>query len=116
MKARPFIATVAATAIAAGAVVALRHEEPSHSPGYVRVASGGRAVYVPVAGKPLCVRAPLDGGADCLRKMDDGNSRFFGTGNVFNASEASGSNCEPVAAGCSAAGGIVFGDDPSVDL
>lgn len=54
---------------------------------------------------PPCVRAPLDGGINCLR-----DGRFIGTGNVFPSSRASGTQCEPVE--CS----IIFGDDPDRDL
>lgn len=83
----------------------------------VPVDDGGWPVYAVATGQtPLCVRAPLDGGNTCLRRLSDGGTTFFGAGNVFNATESAGSNCEPVAAGCSAAGGIVFGDDPAVDL
>jgi hypothetical protein len=66
---------------------------------------------------PLCVRAPLDGGTDCLRagfSGIDGTTptapAFFGTGNVFPASLSSGTQCEPVA--CS----VMFGDNPDVSL
>lgn len=59
-----------------------------------------------------CVRAPLDGGTDCLR--DDGLGlgprRFFGTGNVFPAAQAAGSNCEPVE--CT----VTYGDNPDTSL
>jgi len=80
------------------------------------VAGGAGIALFTGNGAPLpCVRAPLDGGTDCLR--DDGTGpRFYGTGNVFDATQASGSNCEPVAAGCPSAGGVVFGDDPNQTL
>lgn len=54
---------------------------------------------------PLCVRAPLDGGTDCLR-----SGSFIGKGNVFPASLASGAQCDPV--GCS----VMYGDNPDTDL
>lgn len=50
-----------------------------------------------------CVRAPSDGGV-CLRSDGKGGWRDFGVGNVFPASESTGSGCEPVAAGCGALG------------
>jgi hypothetical protein len=61
---------------------------------------------------PRCARAPLDGGLDCLRTgaAVDGGARFFGTGNVFLAGEASGTQCEAVQCG------VVFGDDADLDL
>lgn len=61
---------------------------------------------------PLCVRAPLDGGNTCLRAGGelDGGNRFFGTGNVFPAGQAAGSNCEPVE--CT----VLAGEDPDVSL
>jgi hypothetical protein len=54
---------------------------------------------------PLCARAPLDGGLMCLR-----NGTFFGTGNVFPASQATGSNCDAVS--CA----VFAGDDPNTSL
>lgn len=59
---------------------------------------------------PPCVRAPLDGGLNCRRDELDGGSRFFGTGNVFPASLAVGTQCEPVA--CR----VMFGDNPDTDF
>jgi hypothetical protein len=64
-----------------------------------------------------CARAPLDGGTDCRMTLSDGGSRYFGVGNVFNASLAVGTQCQFVAAGCSAGVGVRFGvDDPDQDL
>lgn len=59
---------------------------------------------------PRCVRAPLDGGTNCVRRLPDGGTRFFGTGNVMPVDAGVGAQCEPC--GCS----VMFGDDPSVDL
>lgn len=64
----------------------------------VRLASVGGAV-------PGCVRAPYDGGTDCLR-----TGAFFGAGNVFPVGQSTGTQCEPVE--CT----VLFGDDPSADL
>lgn len=53
-----------------------------------------------------CVRAPLDGGTDCLRqvprtKLDatlgDNEARYFGAGNCFPKREAVGAQCETMA-------------------
>lgn len=63
-----------------------------------------------VTSTPPCVRAPLDGGLACRRDEGDGGSLFLGTGNVFSASLAVGSGCEPVE--CS----IFFGDNSDTDL
>lgn len=69
-------------------------------------------IFAAAVDTPLCVRAPLDGGPNCLRlgAALDGGARFFGTGNVFPASQSSGSQCEPV--GCS----VMYGDNPETDL
>ena len=56
------------------------------------------------------VRAPLDGGIDCLRDFGDGG-RWFGTGNVFPQAQAVGGNCEQVSGGS-----VIAGDDPDVEL
>jgi hypothetical protein len=75
----------------------------------VPVDDAGWPVYMVNVTTPLCVRAPLDGGNTCLR--DDGSGpRFFGTGNVFPAAQASGTNCDQVE--CT----VVYGDDPAVSL
>ncbi len=70
----------------------------------------GCPVYASLAVTPLCVRAPLDGGLTCRRDEHDGGSRFFGTGNVFPATEAAGSNCEAVS--CR----VFYGDDANTSL
>jgi hypothetical protein len=72
-------------------------------------ADGGSSFSVTTQ-TPRCVRAPLDGGLDCLRTPPGGAPTFFGTGNVFAAGEASGTQCEPVS--CA----VVFGDNPDTDL
>lgn len=60
---------------------------------------------------PLCVRAPLDGGTSCLRDVHDGDGgKFFGTGNVFPATQVAGSNCDAVS--CT----VLYGDDPDQTL
>ncbi|MBK7865210.1 MAG: hypothetical protein IPJ65_42755 [Archangiaceae bacterium] len=60
---------------------------------------------------PLCVRAPVAGGTSCQRSERDGGFRFFGSGNVFPATESNGDpSCKPV--GCS----VLFGDDADRDL
>lgn len=59
---------------------------------------------------PRCVRAPLDGGLGCTRRLADGGTRFFGTGNVMPVDAGVGAQCEPC--GC----GVMFGDNPNVDL
>lgn len=54
---------------------------------------------------PRCVRAPLDGGQLCRRRLPDGGTRYFGAGNVMPVSESNGhATCEPC--GCA----VVFGD------
>jgi len=70
----------------------------------------GCPIFAVAVTTPRCVRAPLDGGANCRRLLPDGGTVFFGTGNVFPAAEAAGSNCD--ACGCT----VIYGDDPSVDL
>lgn len=74
MKRAAAIAASAALAIAGG--VALNGDSP---------ASTG------------CVRAPLDGGVNCLRRGDafSGGTRYFGAGNAFPAADATGAGCEP---------------------
>lgn len=52
-----------------------------------------------------CVRAPLDGGTNCFR-----SGAFYGRGNVFPVSLATGTQCEPCA--CI----VFFGDNPETDL
>jgi hypothetical protein len=60
---------------------------------------------------PLCARAPLDGGNTCLRDLGDGDGgKFFGTGNVFPASQVAGSNCDQV--NCT----VIYGDSPETSL
>lgn len=71
----------------------------------------GCPIFAEAVVTPLCVRAPLDGGTDCRKAGGelDGGPRFIGTGNVFAASAAQGTQCEPV--GCS-----VFFGDSDLDL
>lgn len=78
----------------------------------VPVTDAGWPIFAVTTTTPLCVRAPLDGGTSCLRAgaLLDGGAKFFGTGNVFPATQAAGSNCQPVECG------VVFGDDPNVTL
>jgi hypothetical protein len=57
------------------------------------------------------VRAPLDGGTDCLRDADGDGGRWFGTGNVFPSAQSVGGNCEAVSGGT-----VIAGDDPDVEL
>lgn len=78
----------------------------------VPVTDAGWPIFAVTITTPLCVRAPLDGGSSCLRAgaAPDGGARFFGTGNVFPASQAAGSHCDAVECG------VVFGDDPNVTL
>jgi len=57
------------------------------------------------------VRAPLDGGTDCLRDADGDGGRWFGTGNVFPSAQAVGGNCEAVSGGT-----VIAGDDPDTSL
>lgn len=78
----------------------------------VPVDDAGWPVYAVATTTPLCVRAPLDGGTDCLRSGDpfSPDPRFFGTGNVFPVGQSSGSQCEPVE--CS----VFAGDDPETSL
>lgn len=60
---------------------------------------------------PLCVRAPADGsGTTCQRLLSDGGAYYFGDGNVFPASQATGAGCQPVVCG------VFAGDDPAVSL
>lgn len=70
----------------------------------------GWPIYAVATATPRCVRAPLDGGLNCRRVLPDGGTRFFGTGNVMPAAEATGAQCEAV--GCS----VMFGDNPDTDL
>jgi len=86
-------AAIAAAALATAGVVGLVANRSS-APTYTRP----------------CVRAPLDGGTDCLRNDGISGPRFFGTGNVFPASQATGSNCEQVE--CT----VVYGEDPDETL
>ncbi len=58
---------------------------------------------------PACVRAPVGGPDTCLRAIPGEGTRFYGQGNVFSASEAAGSGCEPV--GCT-----IFAGDSDTDL
>lgn len=78
----------------------------------VPVTDAGWPIFAVTTATPGCVRAPLDGGTSCLRAgaAVDGGSRFFGTGNVFPAAQAAGSNCDAVQCG------VIYGDDPSVTL
>lgn len=59
---------------------------------------------------PRCVRAPLDGGLNCQRRLEDGGLRFFGTGNVMPIDAGVGAQCESV--NCS----VFYGDNPDTDL
>lgn len=61
-------------------------------------------------GRAPCVRAPLDGGLGCTRRLADGGTRFFGRGNVFPFDAGVGAQCEPVE--CA----VMFGDNPDTDL
>jgi hypothetical protein len=70
----------------------------------------GCPLFLSSAATPRCVRAPLDGGLGCVRRMEDGGTRYFGAGNVMPADAGVGVGCEPV--GC----GIMYGDDPAEDL
>ncbi len=67
----------------------------------------GWPVYAVATQPPRCVRAPLDGGLNCVRRLPDAGTRFFGTGNVMPADAGVGAQCEPC--GCS----IYFGDSDS---
>jgi hypothetical protein len=62
-----------------------------------------------VAVPPRCVRAPLDGGLGCVRRLDDGGTRYFGAGNVMPADAGVGAACE--ACGCR-----IFYGDSEADL
>jgi hypothetical protein len=75
----------------------------------VPVDDNGWPLYAYAADAPACARAPLDGGNTCLRN-DGSGPRFFGTGNVFPAAQASGTNCDAVE--CT----VIFGDDPNITL
>lgn len=106
----------------AGLVLSSALYQPLRLVGMRCPVDGGFTYGVPVddAGWPLfalslrvpgCVRAPLDGGTNCLRDLHDGDGgRWFGTGNVFSAANAAGSNCDQVE--CT----VIYGDDPDQTL
>jgi hypothetical protein len=70
----------------------------------------GWPFYAAAVTPPMCVRAPLDGGLGCTRRLADGGTRFHGTGNVMPVDAGVGAQCEAV--GCT----VFYGDDPDVDL
>lgn len=78
----------------------------------IPVDDAGWPVFALQTTTPLCVRAPLDGGTNCLRQglLPDGGAGFFGTGNVFPSALSAGSNCDQVE--CT----VVYGDDPDQSL
>lgn len=78
----------------------------------IPVDDNGWPLYAVSQDTPPCVRAPLDGGSSCLRTgvLPDGGAGFFGTGNVFPAAQAAGSNCDRVECG------VFYGDDPDMSL
>lgn len=76
----------------------------------VPMSDEGCPVYGVAVVSPLCVRAPLDGGTGCRRRLPDAGTRFFGTGNVMPVDAGVGAQCEPV--GCT----VFYGDNPDEAL
>lgn len=75
----------------------------------VPMTDAGWPIYAVAVTPPRCVRAPTDGGS-CLRRLPDAGAVFFGVGNVMPVDAGVGAQCEPC--GC----GVMFGDNPAVDL